>query len=124
MIACGQLLGDRHNMKFDMHIHTTLHSPDSAMEPADLVRSAQEIGLNGVVITEHDWLWSEDELEELRRVAPRLVILAGVEVSAREGHFLCYGVTDPHRVPRGIGVAELCREIHRQGGVVAAAHPF
>jgi predicted metal-dependent phosphoesterase TrpH len=27
-------------------------------------------------------------------------------------------------VPRGIGVAALCREVHRQGGAVVAAHPF
>src|SRR5262249_34675381 len=55
---------------------------------------------------------------------PGLVVLAGVEVSAREGHFLAYGVTNPFAVPRGIGVAALCREIHRQGGAVVAAHPF
>src|SRR5258708_2867076 len=111
-------------MKMDMHIHTTLHSPDSSMSPAVLARQAQAIDLDGIVITEHDWLWTEGELEDLRRTAPGLVILAGVEVSAREGHFLCYGVTEPHRVPRGIGVANLCREVHRQGGVVVAAHPF
>ena len=39
-------------MKFDMHIHTTLHSPDSSMEPVNLVRRAREIGLDGVVITD------------------------------------------------------------------------
>src|SRR5438552_3956546 len=111
-------------MKFDMHIHTTLHSPDSSMDPPDLVRRSQEIGLDGIVIPEHDWLWTEDELEELRRTARGLVILAGMEVSAREGHFLSYGVTEPRRLPRGMGVADLCREVHRQGGVVVAAHPF
>jgi predicted metal-dependent phosphoesterase TrpH len=52
------------------------------------------------------------------------VVLAGIEVSAREGHFLVYGVTDPFAVPRGTGVAALCREVHRQGGAVVAAHPF
>src|SRR5262249_40367490 len=55
---------------------------------------------------------------------PGLVVLAGVEVSAHEGHFLAYGVTNPFAVPRGIGVAKLCREVHRQGGAVVAAHPF
>src|SRR4051812_44903005 len=111
-------------MKFDMHIHTTRHSPDSALEPDELVRQARVVGLDGVVITEHDWLWTENELAELRQTAPGLVILAGVEVSAREGHFLCYGVKEPSRIPRGIGVASLCQEVHRQGGVVVAAHPF
>ena len=111
-------------MKFDLHLHTSRHSPDSRLEPPTLLRRAQGIGLDGVVITEHDWLWTEPELEALRALAPGLVVLAGIEVSAREGHFLVYGVNDPFALPRGIGVAELCREAHRQGGAVVAAHPF
>jgi predicted metal-dependent phosphoesterase TrpH len=111
-------------MKFDLHMHTTRHSPDSHMDPLALCRRALGLGLDGVVITEHDWLWTEPELDVLRQLHPKLVILAGVEVSAREGHFLAYGVTNPFAVPRGIGVAKLCREVHQQGGVVVAAHPF
>src|SRR5262245_41388297 len=112
-------------MKFDLHLHTSRHSPDSNMDPFVMVRRAGEIGLDGVVITEHDWLWTEPELEVLRALAPPgLVVLAGVEVSAREGHFLAYGVKNPFAVPRGIGVRQLCDEVHRQGGAVVAAHPF
>jgi predicted metal-dependent phosphoesterase TrpH len=111
-------------MKFDLHIHTARHSPDSVLDPLALVRRAAEVGLDGVVITEHDWLWTEGELDELRRAAPGLVVLAGIEVTCREGHFLTYGVRDPFALPQGIGVAELCREVHRQGGAVVAAHPF
>ena len=111
-------------MKFDLHLHTTRHSPDSEMDPFIMLRRARALGLDGVVITEHDWLWTGDELDELRAAAPGLVVLAGVEVSTRQGHFLVYGVQDPFAVPRGIGVAELCREMHRQGGAVVAAHPF
>jgi predicted metal-dependent phosphoesterase TrpH len=111
-------------MRFDMHMHTTRHSPDSQMDPEAMVHRARQIGLDGVVITEHDWLWTEAELAELRKVEPGLVVLAGIEVSAQEGHFLVYGVHDPFAVPARIGVAELCRAVHRQGGAVVAAHPF
>jgi predicted metal-dependent phosphoesterase TrpH len=111
-------------MKFDMHIHTNRHSPDSVMDPVAMVRRARQLGLDGLVITEHDWLWTEPELRELRAAEPGLVVLAGIEVSAREGHFLVYGVHDPFALERGIGVADLCREVHRQGGAVVAAHPF
>ncbi len=111
-------------MKLDLHLHTTRHSPDSMMAPAALLRRARQVGLNGVVITEHDWLWTESELDELRAQAPDLLILAGIEVSSREGHILVYGVTNPFAVPHGIGVAALCREVHRQGGAAVAAHPF
>jgi predicted metal-dependent phosphoesterase TrpH len=111
-------------MHFDMHIHTSRHSPDSVMDPVAMVRRARQLGLDGLVITEHDWLWTEAELQELRAVEPELVVLAGIEVSAREGHFLVYGVYNPFALGRGIGVADLCREVHRQGGAVVAAHPF
>ena len=94
-------------MKFDMHLHTTRHSPDSRMEPPRMLTRARELGLDGVVITEHDWLWTEEELETLRALAPDLVVLAGIEVTAREGHFLVYGVRNPFAVPRGIGVAPI-----------------
>jgi predicted metal-dependent phosphoesterase TrpH len=111
-------------MKFDLHLHTSRHSPDSIMHPQNMLVRAREIGLDGVVITEHDWLWTEDELDELRAAEPGLVVLAGVEVTTRQGHFLAYGLTDPFAVPNGIGVAQLCREVHRQGGAVVAAHPY
>src|SRR5438270_13166800 len=108
-------------MKFDLHMHTTRHSPDSRMDPRAMLRRAQEIGLDGLVITEHDWLWTEPELEELRVEAPGLVVLAGMEVTAQEGHFLAYGVHDPFAVPRGIAVDALCPEVHLQSGPVVAA---
>jgi predicted metal-dependent phosphoesterase TrpH len=94
------------------------------MDPLALLGRALEVGLDGLVITEHDWLWTEEELQELRASAPKLIVLAGVEVTTEEGHFLAYGVRDPFRIPRGISVVELCREIHRQEGAVVAAHPF
>jgi predicted metal-dependent phosphoesterase TrpH len=109
---------------FDLHMHTSRHSPDSVINPFSLMHRARELKLDGIVITEHDFLWTEAELEELRAAVPGVAVFGGVEVSAKEGHFLCYGVTEPLRVPMGIGVADLCHEMHRQGGAVIAAHPF
>jgi predicted metal-dependent phosphoesterase TrpH len=111
-------------MKFDLHLHTSRHSLDSIMAPELLVQRAREIGLDGVVITEHDWLWTEEELAQLRQSAPDIFVFAGIEVSAKQGHFLVYGVSNPFAMPHGISVAELCHEVHRQGGAVVAAHPY
>lgn len=111
-------------MKLDLHLHTSRHSPDSDMDPFAMLSQAREIGLDGVVITEHDWLWTEAELDELRARAPGLLVLSGIEVSTRQGHFLVYGVKNPFAVPKGIHVSDLCREVHGQGGAVVAAHPF
>src|SRR5262249_14451789 len=114
----------RRSMKFDLHLHTVRHSPDSVMDPQEMCLQAIRLGLDGLVITEHDWLWIEEELDELRGPFPALQLYSGIEVSTRQGHFLVYGVTDPFAVPRGIDVAALCQEVHRQGGAVVAAHPF
>ena len=110
-------------MKFDLHLHTSRHSPDSVTDPFDLLRAATAAGLDGVVLTEHDYFWPDAELADLRAAAPNLVILAGVEVTARGGDMLVYGLTDPFAFPKGIGWGELCREVHRQGGAAVAAHP-
>src|SRR6476659_8383745 len=110
-------------MKFDLHIHTRRHSPDSVTDPFELLDAATAADLDGIVITEHDYLWPEEELTELRAAAPHLVILAGVEVTGRGGDVLCYGITDAKPLPRGIAWPDLCREVHRQGGACVAAHP-
>jgi len=110
--------------KFDLHIHTTRHSPDSQLDPFELLHRAKEVGLEGIVMTEHDYLWAEEELKDLRAAEPDLVILSGIEVSAQAGHMLVYGISDPFAFPREMPWAECCREAHRQGGAVVAAHPF
>ncbi len=110
--------------RFDLHLHTSRHSADSSIDPLRLVERARDLGLDGIVITEHDWLWTPPELDELAAAAAGLRVFAGIEVTAREGHFLVYGVHNPFAMPRGIGLFELCREAHNQGGAIVAAHPF
>ena len=43
--------------KFDHHLHTSRHSPDSVIDPCALIERARAVGLDGVVITEHDYQW-------------------------------------------------------------------
>lgn len=111
-------------MRFDLHMHTARYSPDSIIDPYQLLDRAREVGLDGIVITEHDRLWPEKELDELRAKAKGLIVLAGVEITGRGGDMLCYGVTDLKALPRGVPWYELTREVHRQGGVCVAAHPY
>jgi predicted metal-dependent phosphoesterase TrpH len=110
-------------MKFDLHLHTSRYSPDSETDPYDLLKSARRAGLDGVVLTEHDKLWPEAELEELRKAEPGLVILGGVEITGRGGDMLVYGITDISNLPRGVTWVELVKEVRRQGGAAVAAHP-
>ena len=111
-------------MKIDHHIHTSRHSPDSSIDPFRLVERASSIGLDAVVITEHDYQWQPDELAELAARAGSLRVLSGAEISAREGHFLVYGLPSLEDVPPGIQVKDLIEVVRRHGAAIVAAHPF
>jgi predicted metal-dependent phosphoesterase TrpH len=111
-------------MKFDHHLHTSRHSPDSEIDPLDLVERARALGLDGVVITEHDFQWDPAELSELAARAAPLWVFSGAEVSAREGHFLVYGLPTLEEVSPGVELVELLRVVRRHGGAIVAAHPF
>ena len=111
-------------MRFDHHLHTAKHSPDSSIDPWELIEHAREIGLDGVVITEHDYQWEADELAELAVRAAPLRVFSGVEVSTLEGHFLVYGLPSLEDVFPGIELAELLPLVHRHQAAIVGAHPF
>ena len=89
---------------------------------------AREVGLDGLVLTEHGILWPEEKLEPLRRRANEmgLVILSGQEITCidkgRRQDFLVFGVS------QSLGYfpspEKLIARVHDEGGVVLAAHPF
>jgi len=108
--------------KIDHHVHTSRHSPDSVIGPGELVERALAAGLDAVVITEHDYQWGAGELAELD--AGGLVVLSGAEVSAKEGHFLVYGLPDLGGVEPGIALGELLRVVRAHDAAIVAAHPF
>src|SRR5690349_10504800 len=96
---------------FDHHLHTSRHSPDSIIKPRVLVDRARANGLDGVVITEHDYQWTPDELADLSAQADGLKVFAGAEISTREGHFLVYGLPDLEDAPCGIALADLLKVV-------------
>ncbi len=81
-------------MLIEMHCHTSKHSPCSFVDPVTLVRSLAGKGLDGVVLTEHHYLWREEEIAALREesaLPDSFLILAGQEVGTDRGHVLVYG---------------------------------
>jgi predicted metal-dependent phosphoesterase TrpH len=82
-------------MIVEMHCHTAEHSPCSHVAAVDLVRRLCEAGVQTVVLTDHHYQWSEEELADLRRRAqlPEVCrILAGQEIETYDfGHLLIYG---------------------------------
>ncbi len=114
-------------IRIDLHLHTTRYSACSLLEPRELAAAARASGLDGVIITEHGRVWSEAELEELRSGAGDLLILAGQEVRTRlpdrsPADLLVFG--SEREFSTLISPAELLEAVHRDGGVVVAAHPY
>lgn len=107
--------------RIDLHTHTSYGSPCGYMTPAELIRRAKLVGLDGVCITEHNQLWDDEALEKLRREHDFLVI-GGVEVDTDYGDILAFGLHEP--VFDVYHAEELAELADQAGGVMVAAHPF
>ncbi|SDK99624.1 PHP-associated domain-containing protein [Natronorubrum texcoconense] len=104
----------------DFHVH----SDDSydGHEPIELIlEQAADIGLDGVVITDHDEISESIRAAEL---APEygLIGIPGVEVSTRHGHLLAIGVEE--RPDPGQPFMETVETVRELGGIAIVPHPF
>ena len=107
-------------VRIDPHVH----SDDSydGHEPIELIlEHAADIGLDAVVITDHDVMGESKRAAELA-AEYGLIGIPGVEVSTAHGHLLALGVDEmpPHREPFDETVAW----IREHGGVSIVPHPF
>ncbi|OYR42327.1 histidinol-phosphatase [Halorubrum sp. Ib24] len=107
-------------VSIDPHVHSD-ESYDGH-EPIELIlEHAAEIGLDAVVITDHDVIGESKRAAEL---APEygLIGIPGVEVSTAHGHLLAVGVE--RMPPRRRPYDETIAWIHERGGVAIVPHPF
>ncbi len=109
------------DLRLDLHVHSR-HSPDSDLPIAGLVQRLGETGLRGFALTDHNSVAGHVELRELARAYPGYLFLPGVEVSAREGHLLAYGISE--RPPVGRPIVETIEWVRSRGGESVLAHPF
>jgi hypothetical protein len=109
----------------DMHLHT-VHS-DGQWLPEQLVAGARAAGLDFIVSTEHNTssasgIWG-------RHARKDLLIIDGEEITTRNGHFLAAGLRagtwiDWRYRATDVVMARFVREIHHDGGIAIAAHPY
>jgi predicted metal-dependent phosphoesterase TrpH len=111
---------ERRVLRIDCHVHTA-DSYDSTATAEGVVRRADEVGIDGFVVTDHD------RIERSRRAASRasdfgLIGIPGVEVSTADGHLLAIGVNSPPAPGRPLG--ETVEAVRANGGVAVIPHPF
>jgi hypothetical protein len=104
----------------DLHVHTSIGSADSIIDPHDVVEMARQAGLDGVCITEHGI--RKSELAEELSLKYGFLVLSGIEATTDLGDILVFGIDS---YPRIISEArELHKFVKKSGGVMIAAHPF
>lgn len=107
-------------MRLDLHTHSR-YSPDSKLDPVEIVRIAKHLGLDGIAITDHNGIEGAHRARDYGRSAG-VPVLPAVEVSTEEGHVLAYGIDE---VPaRDRGCRDTVEDILALGGVPVAAHPY
>ncbi|MDP9236032.1 MAG: PHP domain-containing protein [Chloroflexota bacterium] len=107
-------------MLIDLHCHTKVFSPCSALTPEALIRAARGRGLDGLCITEHDALWPAADIAALAREM-QFLVLRGMEVTTEVGHVLVFGVS--HHDPGMAMLSQLHRTVRAEGGLMYLAHP-
>jgi len=114
-------------IRIDLHVHTSRYSPCSRIDPARLVNQAQRAGLDGLVITEHNRQWPQEELDELvtRSQAPGFILFSGLEYTSTQGDVLIYGLTPEQAdvFQPGLEPEEVVHRVADLGGLCVAAHP-
>jgi predicted metal-dependent phosphoesterase TrpH len=111
-------------MLLELHSHSSEHSSCSNITAVDLVRLVKGAGINGIVITDHHYLWPEEQLATLRAesgLPDDFVILSGQEVFTSDfGDVLVYG--GAQSFPQGISLAALRNE--SPDAALVWAHPY
>lgn len=107
-------------LRIDPHVHSV--ASYDGHDPAELLlEQAAEIGLDGIVITDHDVIHESLRAADL---APEygLIGIPGVEVSTAVGHLLAIGVSEmpPRRAP----LDETVAWVRDHGGLAVVPHPF
>ena len=108
-------------MIIDLHIHTSPASPCSSVPVDLLIGEAKRIGLDGICLTDHNFVWNDDTILDLRQKHD-FPILRGNEITTEQGDMIVFGL---ERDIRGIiKLEELRKEVSDVDGFIIVAHPF
>ncbi len=112
---------DKSGFVVDLHIHTFPASACASDSVEAMVGSARERGLDALCLTDHNHVWSQQDVDRLMdRLNFR--IFRGNEIMTDQGDMLVFGFHQA--IDRVIKLRELAGLVETAGGFIIAAHPF
>jgi len=102
----------------DLHVHTN-YSKDGESSIEDILKRAEEAGLDVIAITDHDLV---DGAKKALTIPSAVLVIPGIEVSTRQGHLLVLGVTEV--IPSMLDVVETITIARRMGALLILPHPY
>lgn len=102
----------------DLHVHTNF-SKDGESSVEEILRKAEEAGLDAIAITDHDTV---DGAKKALTCPSSVLVIPGIEVSTKQGHLLVLGVTEV--IPAGLDVVATVDIARRMGALLILPHPY
>ena len=111
-------------MLIEIHTHTSEHSSCGRISAVQLVSFLMKQGIEGVVLTDHHYLWTDKELALLKEqngIPETFLLLSGQEVTTSDfGDVLVYGASESVR--QGISLNALRNRF--PDAAIIWAHPY
>ena len=105
----------------DLHVHTSPASPCASSSVDDVITEAKRIGLNGICLTDHNYLWRNEDIKALRD-KHNFLVLRGNEITTIQGDMVVFGLEED--IQGIIALKDLAEKVAAVNGFIIAAHPF
>jgi len=110
-------------MKIDTHVHSKFSS-DCSTELREIVEHAKSIGLDGVCITDHNFLVPNVRRQIEALTDRNLLVLCGMEYHTNHGHMLTFGLRANPFHQKYKPIQQVINWVNKHGAAIIPAHPY
>ncbi len=104
----------------NIHVHSTYS--DGALPPSGIAAIGAKVGLDFVILNDHDFMAKELHLED-ESFYGSVLLLVGLEIGERYHHYLAFDLKEAV-LAKGLSPQQVIDRVNAQGGFGFLAHPF